>query len=281
MWAPESSFDGPEDIRVLAMAFGFKEGVSVRACRARHRSDVFAAHTIFTEDDGTSVRVPLWKVEGSIRMRWRVFKQSVAFSWVIHETTPFYFYQLTDFGAWASTWNGGETSMILKFGQNFYRDNSDVWDQARHRWGSEHKLFRLVSVDEEKQLVCMLAITETVSGGVERSVYELPVSKFMQLYDPVKELTDREYRKYRIENYERVARGETPRAITRSPHLLPTFSLNTLWKIVRQWRKVKLLVMERMYAPGGVGAKRARDDFEHRLQEGKSEDALVGDILAD
>ncbi len=272
--------DGYDRVPLLKQPRGFKESVNVSACRG-YGVPVRTTHTLFA-DDGVAVRVPMLMVNGSISWHFATHKNQTAFNWTINPHEPM---EASDeVKEWLHTWKCGGIGYTLRDGQRFYRTTEERFNRTLSKWEFRHILVQFVSSNREEQLVHLRRVTETEKGLVEREEETLPVKKFMDDYCPVEEATYQALRKYEIDAHERNQTSESPidHAVSNvHAHLVPALSLYTLWKILRQWRKVHLRAEEKKYAPGGVGQKRAREEFERECGREKSEDELVGELLAD
>lgn len=163
--------------------------------------------------------------------------------------------------AWAATWNGGAMTLSFRLGEKFY----DLPHAERHEgeWRLFQDSIRVISVDASKRILTLETTIELDGVHVSHEVTELPVSKFMQDYDPYADIVQKQMNKWHLDCFDAKEREE-PMPPFIGQYALPfsPFCMSTVIKIKRQWRKLHLLCQHKKFAPGGVGHKRAREEFE-------------------
>ena len=145
-------------------------------------------------------------------------------------------------------------------GQNFWRTQHQVWVQSAWRYTACDEMHRIIGWHYEDYTL-MITVKKTSDGprGLLNEVEEMPLSKFLFEYNPYPNLVHTEaYRKARA----RHLRGKGPYLEPPDPQYVYGASLLTLCKcMIKFYRQLKA-IRHRDYQPGGVGAKRARDEFE-------------------
>ena len=167
----------------------------------------------------------------------------------------------------------GWISWRAKIGQPFYRLRADVWNGVRAMHEEEESVKRLLSVDATDIWDHLSGMAEVMDKRIlnpghpeaegplgEIRHEDVPLNKFFEDYNPcerayfelpadcaLRQQMHREGRMCQIMTKERIKWA---------------LGLHTLWKIVKQWRKVHAIAEDKKYRPGGVGHKRAREEWE-------------------
>lgn len=252
----------------LKLPQGLKDSVTQRAFRGPRCGLVIAAedeYTIFTNDGAEApVRVKMQPVTQCKAAHWAVHRNEVAFRWAILPPPPH-----ENDHEWCRTWGGGGVGYTLRFGQGFFRDNRQKWNPRTMDWGTEHDLHRLLSADMKSGVLQVVRITETLLGGVDRDLFEVPVAKFVADYSPFQNYKEDAMRRWKLELLRTLTEERPePEYPDEPPSIKPAFSLYTVVKIWRQFLPLLERARHTIHKPGGSGFKRARDSFESRLQEG-------------
>jgi hypothetical protein len=114
--------------------------------------------------------------------------------------------------------------------------------------------YRILNVMEDDTFpMVRLEQCEVNRGVINNEIVDIPISKYLEEFNPLKN-------KMKL----MVLRRDDGYAIKPS---VPAFiSIATLVKIKQKWRQLYLKTQEKKYRPDGIGAKRARDEFEQTSQ---------------
>ena len=172
----------------------------------------------------------------------------------------------------------GWISWRVNIGQPFYRTRGDVWNEARMMNEDQEKVLRLLSADASDLWEHLSGMAEVMdkrilNPGHPNSEWpigeirhdEVPLNKFFEDFNPC----ERQYLEIPKDcklRREMELEGRECSISTRE-RIKWALGLHTLWKIVKQWRKVHAMAEHKKYSPGGMGHKRAREDFEARADE--------------
>ena len=232
--------------------------VGVEGCKSFH-----TYHVIW--DDGTrELMKPVLVNEDEIRGWFAKRGDTVQFTHPITSLRVMDFHHKTPVRGWIS-WR-------VKLGQPFYRERSDVWNVLSREHEEQEQVLRLLSVDAaeiwdhlagmaeiiDKRILNAGAHNEEPTGSVQHD--DVPLNKFMEDYNPCfrrwqEHPLDKEVRKAMLNE-------GRPCSIYSKERIRWSLGLHTLWKIVKQWRKVHEAAEEKKFRPEHVGYKRARDEFE-------------------
>ena len=242
-------------IRHLRRPFGFRPTVIIRAVRGRSDDlppvDEDPIH-LFLNDDGVAVRRPMVPiiVRSELRGWWCIHQDRVAFAWPLQASQP----PFTRLGGCSYA------TIELKIGQRFWRNHDLSFNSRDLTYGDRDELVSLVGFDYETNSVILSTTTETSDDAlVTRVVDSLPINKFLADFDVNVHYRANAHNKWKLASYT----GAAQRTVVPNEPVLPwAFTLGTVLKIRRAWRKVHMRAEEKKFSPGGVGAKRAREEFE-------------------
>lgn len=233
-------------------------GIGVEGCDSCH-----TYHVIW--DDGTrELMKPILVNEDETRGWFAKRGDTVQFTHPITSLRVMDFHHKTAVRGWIS-WR-------VKLGQPFYRERSYVWNVLSREHEEQEQVLRLLSVDAteiwdhlagmaeiiDKRILNAGAHNEEPTGSVQHD--DVPLNKFMEDYNPCfrrwqEHPLDKEVRKAMLNEVR-------PCSIYSKERIRWSLGLHTLWKIVKQWRKVHTAAEDKKYRPGGVGHKRAREDWQ-------------------
>lgn len=162
-------------------------------------------------------------------------------------TTPVCNFKMIDFaappnGVALQAW----CSWKLNVGQRAWRCNDTEYNPMLKQRHDVAVDYIFSGMDMDDGMVTLTERKKNPYGKVTNTFIELPVTKFIEDFNPCS-------RKRRKSPY-----GRDVEVV----RLAFALSLATLWKIKVQWRRVHLICEAKKYAPGGIGHKRARAEFE-------------------
>jgi len=229
--------------------------------------------------DGTRQQMHCELVNGGdIRGWWARNGNTFAFTAPIVNIQCVHF-ALPPMGVKLSAW----VSWKLNIGQRAWRftDREYNWQLGHHEDVPSDCIFS--GMDD--YMVVLTERKQHSDGRIGRNYIEMPINKFIEDFSPCG----------RTRGSVAMQRFAVPHWLSAAnPHsslqvkMQFSFTPATLWKIRKQWMKVHLKCEEKKYAPGGLGHKRARSDFEaqregdgHMLASGlRTRGIEIGDQLA-
>jgi hypothetical protein len=253
--------------------FGLVDSVCVRAYHPSTPHEVddgTLEHFHIFNNDGQAERVRMKPVviKGGLRGYWCLSGSgngSCAFRWQLTEGKTFP-------GPGGNRPIGGGIGFELKPGQDVFSQTDLCVNQHTGNWDSVRVVDAFCGAANMDKMQMQTTIVRA-EGFVKHHHDALPIHVFMERYNPFYTLRERKLRQWKTsipfyftDHYDSI----TARQTAPSTLVMPwAFGPATLWKVVKQWRKVHLAAEAKKYRPGGVGHKRARDNFE-RLAGGPS-----------
>lgn len=253
---------GIDNVAFFSLPFGLKPSVKCLAYRGpdpMRWSEGQGQFAIFSNGGAdTPVRVAMKPATPCKFVNWAVHRNEVAFRWAILPPGPY-----EDGNAWSREWGGGGVGYTLRFGQNFHRDNRQVFNAKTQAWGVEADMVRLVFADKDQAILHLTRITEAVDGSILRDNFELPVAKFVEDYSPFKSHEFNAEIQWKLESTLALKEGmNAPIFAPEPPPLKPALSMCTLLKIKSRFLPLLERARHAVNKPGGSGFKRARASFE-------------------
>lgn len=177
--------------------------------------------------------------------------------------------------------SGGITYELTP-GTVLWRSSQAHWVGSLNKWTVCPTLVTYEAVHWPDQMATLVHETKLPLMGKVRTVEQIPLAKLMEDYSPNAFLRGQYSRAVRL------ATMEEPENILVECQVSPprhpwAFGIGTWCKIWLQWTALLKLVRHKMYEPGSVGFKRARDDFEgyQEAQAAEAEAKMCDELQAD
>lgn len=245
--------------------FGLVDSVCVRAYHpstSHEVDDGTLEHFHIFNNNGQTERVRMKPVviNGELRGYWCLSGSgngSCAFRWQLTEGKTFP-------GPDGNKPIGGGIGFELRPEQDVFSQTDLCVNQHTGNWDSVTVVDAFCGAANMDVMQIQTTVVRA-EGFVKHHHDALRIGDFMERYNPLHTLRQRALReaKASIPSYFTDHSITALQARSHDPVMPWAFGPVTLWKVVKQWRKVHLAAEAKKYRPGGIGHKRARDNFEH------------------